>query len=60
MPETRYDNRSARPPLVWRWPAARRRRGLPLAHPRVLLALFVLAAVIALLIVAGTARALGA
>ena len=58
MPESRYDNRSARPPLVWRWPAVRRRRAWPLAHPRFLFALFVVAAVIALLIAAGTARAL--
>lgn len=51
------DTRSRRPGLVWRWPAARRRRSLPLAHPGVILAAIVLLVLVALLIAAGSAQA---
>jgi hypothetical protein len=51
------DTRPSRPGLVWRWPVARRRAWL-LGHPRLLFALAVLVGVIALLIAAGSARAL--
>ncbi len=51
------DSRSGRPGLVWRWPAARRRRALPLAHPGVILVAIVVMVLIALLIAAGSAQA---
>jgi hypothetical protein len=51
------ESRSDRPGLVWRWPAVRR-RAWPLGHPRALFAFAVLVVVLALLIVAASARAL--
>jgi hypothetical protein len=57
MYDSQRESRSDRPGLVWRWPVVRR-RAWPLAHPRLLFAVTVLVVLVALLVVAGSARAL--